>query len=130
MAKLSDKARTILQKKTFAHLATLMPDGTPHVSPVWVDIDGDIVVVNSARGRVKDENVQRNRHVALSATDPDNPYSSITLRGQITQITSDGADAHIDAMAKKYLGQDKYPFRQPGEQRVIYRIAVEKQGAM
>lgn len=130
MAKLSDKARSILQKKTFAHLGTLMPDGSPHVSAVWVDVEGDLVVVNTARGRVKDENMQRNKQVSLSATDPENPYSSITLRGTVTEITTEGADAHIDAMAKKYLGQDKYPFRQPGEERVIYRIAVEKQSSM
>ena len=130
MAKLSDKARSILQKKTFAHLATIMPDGSPHVSAVWVDVDGDLVVVNTARGRVKDENMKRNKHVSLSATDPENPYSSITLRGTVAEITTEGADAHIDAMAKKYLGQDKYPFRKPGEERVIYRIAVEKQSSM
>jgi PPOX class probable F420-dependent enzyme len=130
MAKLSDKARTILTKKTFAHIATLMPDGTPHVSPVWVDVDGDTVLVNSARGRVKDENIAHDAHVALSATDPENPYSSITLRGRVTEITTEGADKHIDAMAKKYLGKDTYPGRKPGEVRVLYRIAVDKQGQM
>ncbi|HEX9101736.1 MAG TPA: PPOX class F420-dependent oxidoreductase, partial [Polyangia bacterium] len=96
------------QKKAFAHLATLMPDGTPQVTPVWFDMSGDKVRVNTARGRIKDRNMQKNATVALSIIDPDNPYRHVAIRGRITSISEEGADAHIDSLAKKYLGQDKY----------------------
>lgn len=122
MTKLDDKTKQILTSKTFAHLATLMPDGSPQVSPVWVDIEGDTVLVNSAVGRVKDKNVKRDARVAVSASDPSNPYSTVMIRGRVVEITTDGADAHIDRMAKKYLDQDKYPFAKPGEERVLYKI--------
>ncbi len=110
------------QKKSFAHLATLMPDGAPQVTPVWFDMSGDRIRVNTARGRQKDRNMQKNAQVALSVTDPDNPYRHVAIRGRIAEITEEGADAHIDSLAKKYLGQDKYPFRRPDEKRVIYEI--------
>lgn len=125
MHALSKRAKQILGKKAFAHLATLMPDGTPQVSPVWVDFDGDQILVNTAQGRRKYENLERDNRVALSVTDPDNPYSALMIRGRVVESTRDGADAHIDKMAKKYLGQDKYPFRQPGEVRVLYKIEPE-----
>jgi PPOX class probable F420-dependent enzyme len=113
----------IMTKKiAFAHLATLMPDGTPQVTPVWFDMDGDKIRVNTARGRVKDRNMQKNAAVALSVIDPDNPYRHIAIRGRIANITERGADAHIDSLAKKYLNKDKYPFARPGEVRVIYEI--------
>jgi PPOX class probable F420-dependent enzyme len=102
-----------------------MPDGSPQVSPVWVDVSGDTIVVNSAKGRRKDENLRGDVRVAISATDPDNPYVSVTIRGRVVENTTKGADAHADAMAKKYLGKDKYPFAQPGEVRVIYKIEPE-----
>jgi PPOX class probable F420-dependent enzyme len=110
------------QKKAFAHLATLMPDGTPQVTPVWFDVSGDRIRVNTARGRQKDRNMQKHAAVALSITDPDNPYRHVAIRGRIANITEEGADAHIDSLAKKYLGQDKYPLRRPDEKRVIYEI--------
>jgi len=116
----------LFKKKAFAHLATLMPDGQPQVTPVWVDYDGQHVVINTAQGRMKDKNMQRDGRVALSITDPDNPYRFLEVRGRIAERTLDGADAHIDAMAKKYLDQDKYPYRQPGEVRVIYRVIPER----
>jgi PPOX class probable F420-dependent enzyme len=116
----------LFQKKAFAHLATLMPDGKPQVTPVWVDYDGKFVIINTAQGRLKDKNMQRDGRVALSITDPDNPYRYLEVRGTIAERTLKGADAHIDAMAKKYLGQDKYPFRQPGEVRVIYKVLPER----
>ena len=119
-------AKSIIEKKTFAHLATLMPDGSPQVTPVWVDHDGDRVVINTAEGRAKPRNMRNDPRVALSATDPDNPYEAVIIRGRVVEMTRDGADEHIDAMAKKYLGKDKYPFRQPGEQRVLYKIAIDK----
>ncbi len=110
------------QKQSYGHLATLMPDGTPQVTPVWFDMSGDKVRVNTARGRVKDRNMQKNAAVALSVTDPDNPYRHVAIRGRIVNITEEGANAHIDSLAKKYLGKDKYPFGRPGEVRVIYEI--------
>ena len=116
----------LFQKKAFAHLATLMPDGKPQVTPVWVDYDGKYVIINTAQGRLKDKNMQRDGRVALSITDPDNPYRYLEVRGKIAARTHEGADAHIDAMAKKYLGQDKYPFRAPGEVRVIYKVVPER----
>lgn len=112
----------LFQKKAFAHLATLMPDGQPQVTPVWVEFDGRHVIVNTAEGRQKDKNLQRDKRVALSIIDPDNPYRYLEVRGQVAERSHNGADAHIDAMAKKYLGKDKYPFRQPDEVRVIYKI--------
>jgi PPOX class probable F420-dependent enzyme len=109
-------------KKAFGELATLMPDGSPQVTPVWCDYDGKHVLVNSARGRVKDRNVERDPRVAITIPDPDNPYRYLAIRGRVAEITEAGADAHIDKMAKKYLGKDRYPLRQPGEKRVLYKI--------
>jgi len=120
----------IRQKKTFAHLATLMPDGTPQVTPVWFDVQNGKIRVNTARGRVKDRNMQKNAAVALAITDPDNPYRHIAIRGRVSNITEDGADAHIDALAKKYLDKDKYPYRSPTEVRVIYEIEPTSVSAM
>jgi PPOX class probable F420-dependent enzyme len=120
-----DSHLDLFKKKAFAHLVTLMPDGQPQVTPVWVDYDGHNVVINTAEGRQKDRNLQRDRRVALSILDPENPYRYIEVRGHVAERTLKGADAHIDAMAKKYLDKDKYPFRQPGEVRVIYKIEPE-----
>ena len=123
--RLPEKAKDILSKQTFAHLATLMPDGSPQVTPVWVDYEGDQIVVNTAEGRTKPQNMRNDPRVALSATDPDNPYEAVIVRGRVSEMTHEGADEHIDAMAKKYLGQDTYPFRQMGEQRVKVYIEPE-----
>jgi hypothetical protein len=112
----------LFQKKAFAHLATLMPGGQPQVTPVWVDFDGHHVLINTAQGRQKDKNLQKDQRVALSILDPENPYRYLEVRGRVAERSLDGADAHIDAMAKKYLGKDQYPFRQPNEVRVIYKI--------
>lgn len=120
----------LFHKKTFAALATVMPDGTPQVTPVWVDYDGKSVIVNSARGRRKDKNMKVGAAVALALSDPDNPYHFLQVRGQVSEITEKGADEHIDRMAKKYLDKDKYPFRQPGEVRVIYKITPKSARGM
>jgi PPOX class probable F420-dependent enzyme len=117
-----DAYADLFKKTAFAHLATLMPNGQPQVTPVWVDFDGRHILFNTAEGRQKDKNLQRDRRVALSMTDPDNPYRYLEVRGQVVERTKSGADQHIDKMAKKYLGKDSYPFRQPGEVRVIYKI--------
>lgn len=130
MVAIPDQFRDILDKKSFVHLATKMSDGSPQVSPVWVDYDGEHVIVNSAKGRVKDRNMRADDRVALSATDPDNPYRALMVRGRIAKITEEGADEHIDRLAKKYLDKDKYPLRAPGEVRVKYYIEPVKVATM
>lgn len=130
MAKIPEDFQDILDKKTLVHLATTGKDGSPQVSPVWVDREGDTIIINSAKGRVKDRNMRSHARVALSATDPDNPYRALMIQGRVVKITEDGADAHIDKMAKKYLGQDKYPFRSPTEVRVKYYIEPLKVATM
>lgn len=117
--------RDLFDKKAFASLTTLMPDGSPQTTPVWCDSDGQHVIFNSAKGRQKDRNVRRDPRVAMAIVDPDNPYRYLEIRGKVVEITEQGADAHIDKMAKKYLDKDKYPFRQPGEVRVLYKIRPE-----
>ncbi len=111
----------ILKTTAFAHLSTLMADGSPQTSPVWIDEKDGHVLVNSARGRVKDLNMERDARVAVSVTDPENPYRGLMIRGRVVRITQEGADAHIDALAHRYMGKD-YPFRAPGEVRVLYYI--------
>ena len=125
-----EKYLDLFQKKAFACLATLMPDGRPQVTPVWCDFDGTHVIVNTAKGRVKDRNMRRDPRVSLSIMDPDDPYRYVEIRGRVTAIDEAGADAHIDKMAKKYLDKDKYPFRQPGEVRVLYKIEPERASSM
>ena len=114
----------LLQKTAFAHLTTLMPDGSPQVSPVWCDFDGTHVIINSAKGRQKDRNMRRDPRVALALSDPENPYRYLQVRGKVIEVTETGADAVIEKLSQKYLGK-AYPFRQPGEVRVTYRIEPE-----
>lgn len=125
-ATIPEQFKDLFGKVAFAHLATLMADGSPQVTPVWVDYDGAHVRVNSAKGRVKDKNMRRDKRLALSIQDPENPYRYLAIRGEVVEITENGADAHIDALAKKYLGKDRYPFRSPAEVRVIYKIRPDK----
>jgi PPOX class probable F420-dependent enzyme len=126
MAAIPSSHRDLFDKKAFAHLATVGADGAPQVTPVWIDFDGTHVRFNTARGRVKTRNLERHPHVALSIQDPDNPYRYVQVRGRVAEMTEKGADAHIDALAKKYLGQDRYPYRQAGEVRVTVKIAPDK----
>lgn len=112
----------ITTKKAFAHLATLMKDGSPQVTPVWLDYADGAIRVNTARGRVKDRNLKVGSRVALSIQDPDNGYRYVQIRGKVTKESEQGADAHIDSLAKKYMGVDSYPFRNAAEKRVIYYI--------
>jgi PPOX class probable F420-dependent enzyme len=116
----------LFQKPALAHLATIMPDGTPQVTPVWVDYDGTHVLVNTAKGRQKALNMQKQPKVGLDIVDPANPFHSLAVRGRVVEITENGADAHIDKLAKKYIGQDKYPYRQPGEVRVLVKIEPDR----
>lgn len=122
MATIPESHVDILKAKSFANLATVMPDGTPQVTPVWVDFDGQHVVINSARGRQKDRNIERNGHVSVAVADPGNPYRYIQVRGEVVSAETDGAVDHINAMAKKYLGVDEYPGLTDKETRVVYRI--------
>ena len=130
MATIPESFRDIFAKKAFAHVATVGGDGTPQVTPVWVDYDGTHVRFNTARGRVKDKNLQRSPKIALSIQDPDNPYRYVQIRGKVAKETEQGADAHIDSLAKKYTGRDRYANRQPGEVRVIVKILPEKVQSM
>ncbi len=118
----------LFQKPTFAHLATLMADGTPQVTPVWVDYDGRHILVNSSAGRQKDLNMERRRRVAIEIPDPDNPNRYVAVRGSVVAINEEGADAHLDRLARRYLGRDRYPdsYRFPGEVRRIYKIAPDR----
>jgi PPOX class probable F420-dependent enzyme len=126
MATIPDTHTDLFSKKSFASLATASAEGSPQVTPVWCDYDGTHILVNTARGRKKTNNLETNPRVALAIIDPDNPYRYLGVQGRVVEITEDGADAHIDKMAKKYIGQDKYPYRAPGEVRVIVKIAPEK----
>jgi PPOX class probable F420-dependent enzyme len=128
--KIPEPFKDLFAKVAYANLATVMPDGSPQVTPVWFDYDGDCLRINSAKGRVKDKNMRRYKRVALSIQDPDNAYRYLAVLGNVEEITEEGADAHIDSLAKKYLGKDKYPFRGPGEVRVIYKIRPEKVSTM
>lgn len=120
--KLSDDVKKLFSDANFGHLATLMPDGSPHVSIVWVDIDGDRILVNTQEGRVKPRNVRKDPRVSISIFDQQNPYKSATVTGRVVEITHEGAEESIHKLAKKYMGADKYPYLQPGDQRVIFVI--------
>jgi PPOX class probable F420-dependent enzyme len=123
MAAIPDEFLDLVKdKKAFANLATLMPDGTPQVTPVWFDYVNGVLRVNTAKGRVKARNMKTGAPVAISIMDPDNAYRYLQVRGRVKRMTEQGADAHIDSLAKKYLGQDKYPYRQPGEVRQMFEI--------
>lgn len=122
---IDDRARELLRQPNFCMVATVREDGTPHVTPTWVDVDGDLVVLNTAEGRAWPRNLRRDPRVTLTVPDAGNPYSYLSIRGRLVEVTHDGADEHIDRMAQKYLGQETYPYRQPGEQRVIFKIAPE-----
>ena len=113
-------------KPSFAHLATSMKDGSPQVTPVWFSYDGNHILVNSARGRLKDRNMRARPKVALSILDPDNPYRYLQIIGHVIDVSEAGGDEHIDALALKYLGKETYPWRSPGEVRVVYTIAIDK----
>jgi PPOX class probable F420-dependent enzyme len=125
-----EKYSDLFNKKAFANLSTLMKDGSPQVTPVWFDYDGSHIRVNSALGRVKDKNIRRDPRVSMAIQDPDNPYRYLEIRGKVVEITQQGAEDHIDSLAQKYLGQAKYPYRQAGEVRVLYKIEPQKLSAM
>jgi PPOX class probable F420-dependent enzyme len=127
---MSEGVRKLFEEANFGHLATLMPDGSPQVTPMWVDFDGEYILVNTAEGRQKPRNIRRDPRVAISILRHDSPFSFATVRGRVVEVTREGAEEHIDRLAKKYMGQDRYPFRQPGEQRIIFKIAPEHVASM
>jgi PPOX class probable F420-dependent enzyme len=120
------KYRDIFDKKTFCYVATVGKDGVPQLTPVWCEFDGTHIVFNTARGRVKDKNLAKNPRLAIAAADPDNPYRYVQVRGRVADVTEQGADAHIDKMAKKYIGQDRYPWKKPDEVRMIVKVLPER----
>ena len=122
---LSEKARALIARPVLASLATLNPDGSPQITPLWVDLDGDDVVFNTAQSRKKARNLERDGRVAVTVIDPDDPYNVVAFQGTVTDVTTDGADAHIDALAKKYLGVDSYPMRREGEVRIRVTVRTD-----
>ena len=120
------RSRELLEQPNFCHVGSLREDGSPHVVPVWVDTDGSYALLNTAEGRVWANNAERDPRLALTVAHRENPYEYVTIRGRVEEITREGADEHIDKLAKKYLGLDEYPLRQPGEQRVILRVSAER----
>ena len=123
---ISPEVAKLIEDKNLAFVATLMKDDSPQITPVWIDLVDGIILVNTAQGRVKQRNVSRDPRVAISIVDRNNPYNMVTIQGQVVEQTIDGADSHIDKMAKKYLGVDKYPFAAPGEKRILLKIAPKK----
>lgn len=122
-----EAAKKIFEGKNFAYVSSLMKDGSPQVTPTWVDIENGTILVNTAIGRLKQKNVSRDNRVALAIADQNNPYDMVTVRGKVVeQITGKRAEEHIDKLARKYLGKDKYPFRTPEEKRVILKIRPDK----
>ncbi|SMH70493.1 Flavin nucleotide binding protein [Candidatus Nitrosotalea okcheonensis] len=116
----------LIEDKNLAFVATLMKNNSPQITPVWIDLVDGKIIVNTAEGRVKQRNVSRDPRVAISIVDRNNPYNMVTIRGQVVEQTVEGADEHIDKMAKKYLGVDKYPFAMPGEKRIMLKIVPQK----
>ena len=123
---ISPEVAKLIEDKNLAFVATLMKNDSPQITPVWIDLVDGIILVNTAEGRVKQKNVSRDPRVAISIVDRNNPYNMVTIRGSVIEQTTDGADKHIDKMAKKYLGVDKYPFAMPGEKRILLKIQPQK----
>ena len=122
---LSEKARALITRPVLASLATLNPDGSPQITPLWVDLDGDDVVFNTAQGRKKARNLERDARVAVTVIDPDDQYNVVAFQGTVTDVATAGADAHIDALAKKYLGVESYPMRREGEVRIRVTVRTD-----
>ena len=125
--KLPEAAKKMLQDKAYGHVITFDPKGKPQVTMVWVDADGDEVLFNTAEGRRKEKNLHTNPRVIISVQDRNNPQAYLVVHGTAA-ITEAGADSHIDKLAKRFLGVDKYPYRQPGEKRLMIRVKPDRVG--
>jgi PPOX class probable F420-dependent enzyme len=122
MQPLPDSAKKLIEAKTYANVATLMPDGSPHVTQTWVDHDGDLILINTFDKSQKYKNAKRDPRIALDIVDPANPYNVVMVRGRVVDVTYEGAEDHIDRMAKKYMGTEKYEARTPDRKRVLIKI--------
>jgi PPOX class probable F420-dependent enzyme len=122
------RAEELLRAKNFCVVSTIRPDGSVQAAPVWVDVQNGRALLNTAEGRAWPENLKRDPRVTLTVQNMENPYEYLSIRGRVTERTHDGADAHIDSLAMKYLGQESYPYRQPGEQRVILSVEPDSVG--
>jgi len=120
------RVRELIDSKNFVHVATVRESGTPHIVPVWGDTDGQYILLNSARGRAWPSNAERDGVITLNVMNLENPYEYVEIEGKLEEVTPDGADEHIDKLAKKYLDADEYPFRSESEERVIVRIEPQK----
>lgn len=129
-AQITPGLEKLLKEAAFCEIATLTKDGSPQITQVWVDTDGQHILINTTEDRAKARNVKRDPRVAVNIVDPANAWRIASVRGRVVEATREGADDHIDALAKKYINKDKYPFAQPGEQRVILKIQPEKIHAM
>jgi PPOX class probable F420-dependent enzyme len=123
---LSGPARELLARPILATLATIASDGSPQITPLWIDVDGDDLVINTAQGRAKARNLERSPRVAICVIDPDNPFNVVAVHGTVIEVTTNGADEHIDALAKKYMGVDTYPMRTEGEVRLKIKIRTDR----
>lgn len=127
---LPEGVKKLFQDTNFGHLATLMPDGSPQVSVVWVELEGERIIVNTQEGRVKPANVRRDPRVAISIYDQANPYASASIRGRVVEITHEGAEEGIHRLARKYMGEERYPYLQPGDQRVVFVVEADHISSM
>ncbi len=125
-ARIEGNAEKLLKGKNFCTVSTLRADGSVHSVPVWVDVQDGRPTLNTAEGRLWPRNLERDPRITLVVPNWENPYEYVEVRGRVSERTHEGADEHIDALAKKYLGEDSYPYRQPGEQRVIIRVEPER----
>jgi len=123
---ITEPVAKLLEGRNLAFVATLMKDGWPQITPTWVDIEDGKILVNTAEGRLKQKNISRDGRIAISVADQNNPYHMVTVRGRVVEQTNEGADEHVDKLAKKYLGVEKYPLRSPNEKRVIIKIKPER----
>ncbi len=123
---ITEPVAKLLEGKNLAFVATLMKDGWPQITPTWVDIEDGKILVNTAEGRLKQKNISRDGRIAISVADQNNPYHMVTVRGRVVEQTNEGADEHVDKLAKKYLGVEKYPLRSPNEKRIIIKIKPER----
>jgi PPOX class probable F420-dependent enzyme len=131
MATLGDAEREIITGGNLAHFTTLQRDGSPQTTPVWVDLHADgHILINTAEGRAKLRHVRRDPRVAISVGSRESDFKAVWIRGRVVETTTEGAEDHIHAMAKRYLGQDRYPFLQPGEQRVLIHVAPDRVESM